>query len=425
MSPIGVNTPKAIAKKSSTKTASGKDKSEKKVGKRRGPLRPEQRQQAHEIRKLRACLRCKFLKKVCDKGEPCGGCKPSHARLWQVPCTRIDIKDIAYFLKDWNADYERHVTLGFSVANIKGFSPSERMLYVTHGYGFVLPIWAREVFVHDDSCFGVDWVETLGEGPRQFEVPTAKLSAGMEGISHNVISEYLDCHLDQGFDRFVDEYFEGTPFLTQMLKTIHRYYLRSKLPVIRKGLKLVIAYALTLHITMVTGGTLEDAEIGKIDEPGSRYHGQTCAPVMINFQVKKAMADMWRELMKDILEELSALHSSVYSGEKLKNWPTIFILAILILAVWELMQFDQHYRVPDEGAANKFCKEMESVPVGVIVGLFCAISTKLPGFLEWDTRKHANVLNNNVAACDTMTEVRSHVEKHGEFPLDLNHNDIR
>jgi len=414
MSPIGV-TPKVSAKKSSTKTSSGKEKSEKRVGKRRGPLRPEQRQQAHEIRKLRACLRCKFLKKVCDKGEPCGGCRPSHARLWQVPCTRIDIKDIAYFLKDWNADYERHVTLGFSVANIKGFSQSERMLYVTHGYGFVLPIWAREVFVRDEGCFGVDWVETLGEGPRQFEVTTAKLSAGMDGISHSVISEYLDCHLDQGFDSFVDEYFEGTPFLTQMLKTIHRYYLRSKLPVIRKGLKLVIAYALTLHITMVTGVPPEDAEVGKIDDPGSRYHGHTCAPVMINFQVKKAMADMWRELMKDILEELSALYSSVYSGEKLKNWPTIFILAILILAVWELMQFDQHYRVPDEGAATKFCKEMESVPVGVIVGLFCAISTKLPSFLEWDTRKHAHVLNNNIAACDTMTEVRSHVEKYGKF----------
>jgi hypothetical protein len=105
----------------------------------------------------------------------------------------------------------------------------------------------------------------------------------------------------------------------------------------------------------------------------------------------------------------------VYSGEKLKNWPTIFILAILILAVWELMMFDQHYRVPDDGAIKKFCNEMESVPVGVIVGLFCAISTKLPSFLEWDTRKHAHVLNNNIAACDTMTEVRSHVEKYGKL----------
>jgi hypothetical protein len=136
---------------------------------------------------------------------------------------------------------------------------------------------------------------------------------------------------------------------------------------------------------------------------------------MINFQVKRAMADLWRDLMKEVLEELSALYSSVYNGEKFKNWPTIFMLAALILSVWEMMQFDSYYRVPDEGVADKFCNEMEHVPVGVIVGLFGAISTKLPTFLEWDTEKHGSVWNGNVAVCDTMTAVRSHVEKHGKI----------
>ena len=37
---------------------------EKRIGRRKGPLRPEQRKQAGEIRKLGACLRCKFLKKT-------------------------------------------------------------------------------------------------------------------------------------------------------------------------------------------------------------------------------------------------------------------------------------------------------------------------------------------------------------------------
>lgn len=37
---------------------------EKRVGRRKGPLRPEQRKQACEIRKLGACIRCKFLKKT-------------------------------------------------------------------------------------------------------------------------------------------------------------------------------------------------------------------------------------------------------------------------------------------------------------------------------------------------------------------------
>jgi hypothetical protein len=156
-----------------------------------------------------------------------------------------------------------------------------------------------------------------------------------------------------------------------------------------------------------------------IEDEDSRYNGKIIAPVMINFQIKCALADMWRELQKEILEELSSLYSSVYSGDRLKNWPTIFMLASILLAVWEEMQFDCHYRVPDQAAVNKFCNDMETTPVGVIVGLFHAISQKLPSFTEWDTRRHGQLLNNNVAVCDAMTEMKDHVIKHGMFFFNL------
>ncbi len=397
------------------RTSNGKKgDTEKRVGRRRGPLLPEQRKQASEIRKLRACLRCKFLKKTCDKGEPCAGCQPSHARLWQVPCTRIDIKDIGYFMKDWKADYERHMGRGVSVYNITGFSQKEELLWITHGYGFAIPVRAREVYVTDDSCFNVDWVETDHEEPTEFESRTERMSAGSEGISSEALSEYLDKHLDGPFEEFVDEYFEGTPFITEILKTAHRYYVKEKVPVIRKALKLVLAYNLTLHVTMVENRGDEHPMEGLVDDDESKYNGKIIAPVMINFQIKCALADMWRELQKEILEELSSLYSSVYSGDRLKNWPTIFMIASILLAVWEEMQFDCHYRVPDQAAVNKFCTDMETTPVGVIVGLFHAISQKLPAFTEWETRRHGQLLNNNVAVCEAMTEMREHVSKHGK-----------
>jgi hypothetical protein len=416
-SPLDGKTTKAVISKKSSPTAARKDStgSEKKVGRRRGPLRPEQRQQAHEIRKLRACLRCKFLKKTCDKGEPCGGCRPSHARLWQVPCTRMDIKDIAYFMKDWKADYERHVTLATSISNIKGFGTLERTIYITHGYGHYLPINAREVFVRDEDCFDVDWVETNNSvDAEDFELTTHRLSAGLEGVSISLLSEYLDRHLDQNFEEFVDDLFEGTKFLTEILKTAYRYYKKEKTPSVRKALKLILAYNLTTHVTLVEGISEEEEFDGKVEDPRSKYHGKILAPVMINFQVKAALADMWRELQRDILEELSSLYSSVYSGDKLKNWPTIFMLATILLAIWEEMQFDAHYRVPDEKAVNKFCEDMETTPVGVIVGLFQAISTKLPGLQEWDTRKHHQLLGSNPAICEALTEVKGHVNKYGK-----------
>jgi hypothetical protein len=263
-----------------------------------------------------------------------------------VPCTRIDIKEIAYFMKDWRADYDRHVTLGASVGNIKGFADTERTLFITHGYGHYLPVRAREVFVRDERCFGLDWVETMNSLPEEYSVNTEKLSAGMEGVSTHLLSDYLDRHIDGGFPGFVDEYFEGTPFLTEMLKTAYRFWLREKTPVIRKSLKLLLAYNLTQHVTMVQGIPDEEDFLGKITDETSKFFGKTVAPVMINFQIKCAMADMWRELQKDILIELSRLYSSVYTKDKLKHWPTIFMVASILLGVWEEMQFDSHYRIP-------------------------------------------------------------------------------
>lgn len=398
------------------RTSNGKKDTEKRVGRRKGPLLPEQRKQAGEIRKLRACLRCKFLKKTCDKGEPCAGCQPSHARLWQVPCTRIDIKEINYFMKDWKADYERHVGKGVTVYNIKGFSEKEELMWITHGYGFAIPIMAREVYVTDDSCFMIDWTETIHKEPLEFDVRTQRMSAGSNGVSKDALSEYLDKHIDGPFEDFVDNYFEGTPFITEILKTAHRYYMKERLPVIRKALKLVLAYNLTLHVTMIQHQGEASPEVdGLIDDEDSKFFGKTFAPVMINFQIKLALADMWRDLQKDVLEELSALYSSVYSGDRLKNWPTIFMLASILLAVWEEMQFDCAYRVPDAASVDKFCNDMETTPVGVIVGLFHAISQKLPAFTEWETRKHGQLLNNNVAVCDAMTEMRQIVTKHGMY----------
>ncbi|KAM6481548.1 hypothetical protein HDV62DRAFT_65167 [Trichoderma sp. SZMC 28011] len=413
-SPIA-KTPKTVVRRISNGKKDGS--TEKKVGRRKGPLLPEQRKQASEIRKLRACLRCKFLKKTCDKGEPCAGCQPSHARLWQVPCTRIDIKDIGYFMKDWKADYERHMDRGVSVYNVKGFAQKETLMWITHGYGFALPVMVREVYVADDSCFSVEWVESYvtTNDTIDFETRTEKLDVGAEGIRIDALSEYLDKHIEGPFEDFIDDHFEGTPFITEILKTAHRYYVKEKMPVIRKALKLVLAYNLTMHITMVESQGSEMPLDGQIDDEDSKYYGRTVAPVMINFQIKCALADMWRELQKDILEELSALYSGVYSGEKMKNWPTIFLLASILLAVWEEMQFDCHYRVPDPVAVNKFCNDMETTPVGVIVGLFHAISQKLPAFTDWDTREHGHLLHNNVAVCDAMTEVRQHVIKHEAY----------
>lgn len=65
---------------------------------------------------------------------------------------------------------------------------------------------------------------------------------------------------------------------------------------------------------------------------------------------------------------------------------------------------------------EKFCNDMETIPVGVIVGLFQAISQKLPAFTDWETQKHHHLLFSNPDVCNTMTEVREHVKQYGKRP---------
>ncbi|KAL9621170.1 MAG: hypothetical protein Q9160_004421 [Pyrenula sp. 1 TL-2023] len=416
---------KTVTTKYSAKSTD-KASAEKRVGRRKGPLRPEQRRQAQEIRKSQKCIRCKFLLKTCDKGNPCDGCKSkSHARPWTVPCTRTTIRDLGYFLRGWGVDYERISALGFPITNVKGFSSKEDLLYITHGYGHWFPLSAREVYLRDDSALGVNWMEAKSSesGVRhnqQFEADTAKLSVGTEDVSFELMIDYLDRHINECFENFVDAHFNGTPFLTECLKTIHRYFQRDQSVILRKALRLIIAYNLTFNLTMMKDESQYRAEseyraTGYVRNPDSRLFGQTVAPVMINVKVKGCLADVWRVTHRELLEELDALYSSVYSGHKLKEWDKIFFTTLAILAVWEEMQFDCRYRILDEGYCQKFCSEMEGTPVGVLIGLLRAISQKLPPLEDWSTEKHGPILFNwNSSLHDALSEMREHVRKYGE-----------
>jgi len=390
--------------------------SQRRVGCRKGPLRPEQRQQAHEIRKKRACLRCKFLKKTCDTGDPCAGCRPSHARLWQVPCTRVDIRDLGTFLNDFKADFCKKSSL-FENLLVHSFDEVDMTLYITHGFGFFLPVPAREVVVTNQKCLRVKWVE--GAEKKRYKAKTASLSVGHSGIDIIKLAEYIDMHLNNDFEGFITSYFCGTPFVTEILQTVYRYYVKTQNEFIRTALRLFLTYTLTVSITMVEGLPEPDQSLGRVSDRGSRFFGQTPAPGMINYEIKSALAKLWRDLQKEVLEDLSSLYSSVYQGDKLRHWPTIFMVATILLVIWEMMQYDMHYREKDSEKVEKFCHDMESTPVGVIVGLFQAISQKLPTFPEWSTEKHGQSLNNDVPICEALTEVRQHIEKHGELLIIL------
>ncbi|KAB8336993.1 hypothetical protein FH972_021297 [Carpinus fangiana] len=247
----------------------------KRIGRRKGPLTSDQRRQAGEIRKLKACIRCKFLKKTCDPNGPCAGCKPSHARLWMVPCTRLDIRELHYFMDDWKVDYDRHMNKGITVSNIIDYSPREQQIFIGHGFGDFISISAREVYVRDDKIFRVDWVETIGEKPDT-----------------------------------VDGVVTDRPFPLPKDPASH---------------------------------VAKRSEVLRYVQPDAACH------------------------------------------------------------------FDSFYRMDIPENAMKFCHEMESVPVGVITGLFSAISQRMPALRDWNTAQHGAMFSGHEfhqELCETVEKTR-------------------
>lgn len=335
---------------------------------------------------------------------------------------------MGYFVNGWNVDHERHTTLAMPQGNIISIhtgdaAPDVHTLWVSHGYGLCFSVEAQEVVFRDNTFSLVDWSESQKGGVGRFNASTANFS--IPTINDDLLMEYIDRHLGPKFPDFVRKHFQGTEFLTEMLLTAHRFHKKTNNPVVKKALKLLVAYNLTQQVSFIEQPTQAVYE-GKIRDPSSKFHSKNVAPMLINQAIKTAMAQMWRELQRDVLTDLGVLFHKVYTGDKLKNWPTIFIVASLLLAVWEEMQFDAHYREPDHDVVEKFCTEMEEKPVGVIVGLFHAISQKVPAFSEWDTDLHHHLLHSNEAACEVMDEVKDHFHKHGKqyhlrTPISLSH----
>ena len=106
-----------------------------------------------------------------------------------------------------------------------------------------------KAFVVRDERGGSDRQSRASRGPAGYEVSTAKMSAGTEGISTTMLSDYLDRHIDGGktFVNFVDEYFEGTPFLSQMLKTAKSWLMKLRFKFLRRP-QLFLGTAIALFL---------------------------------------------------------------------------------------------------------------------------------------------------------------------------------
>ncbi|KAL1637339.1 hypothetical protein SLS58_009348 [Diplodia intermedia] len=155
--------------------------------------------------------------------------------------------------------------------------------------------------------------------------------------------------------------------------------------------------------TLMERDSIGENTEGRVTIPDSHYYGETLAPGIIDKAIKYELTALWRSYHYEVLEELSSLFASVYSGDRLRNWPAIFTVTTTLLMVWERMQYE--FRRKDTTKGEELCAEMGRIAVPVLTGLVQAISQKLPSFTEWDTKKHQHLLGSNEATNYLMTEI--------------------
>lgn len=151
----------------------------------------------------------------------------SHAvriRPWLVPCTQIDISELTCFLKDYNDDEH----CGSSKTGDSA-APSYPV-HITHGHRVSLRIMPGKTLAED--CMYLDFIGTARRARLRF--PALRIIPGPAATTAKnyvaLLSDYLESYLYIGFDAFLPDTFEGSPFTTRLLETAHRFWRRTKQP---------------------------------------------------------------------------------------------------------------------------------------------------------------------------------------------------
>jgi len=248
----------------------------------------------------------------------------------------MTISEIGYFLKDWETGGE---SFGGSII-LEPFSRSQETDFVSHGCGHMMPLTTGEATASGPKEPQVDWDESRLELPVSPGVSTSSLVSERPVIEPPVLSGYIDRHLDSNFEDFLNNHYESTPFTIRLLRASYHFYLQSDSPALREALKLVIAYDLTLHKTLVEQLHSSQRTAGEVLDSPSRNYDKTRTSVKLDHETNVALDQEWRRLHEILLQNLDSLYASVYSRDKLKNFPIILLLSLIVLTIWENYQVD-------------------------------------------------------------------------------------
>ncbi|KAH6661963.1 hypothetical protein B0J14DRAFT_687579 [Halenospora varia] len=318
-----------------------------KLARRTRPLTGDTRAKAKQMRRMRACLRCRVAKISCDPGEICIPCLKAQASMLPCKlCVRAHLKDyLSLFLPERAVRPFQKAWIDQVMENkISGYGSSEYKVCLSSGPSYPPILVTVQAFRTKDPSFSVlkkIVPENEGRAPAFVEFYSPPL--GITDFTQDLDGK-LRTHIQGivgGERNFGEVSYGNTSRLTWDVHEAVRLYQwgTQASQLLRKSLKL---YAMQFFMTktIVLLRSEPDAVLEHLPGP-SELNIQKPNLRIISIQIKHVMYSLIRDTYAEVLEELE----ESLRPKDLASWAPSFCCILILCMCAEMVQITTDHRV--------------------------------------------------------------------------------
>ena len=259
----------------------------------------------------------------CDGRDPCVECNHANSLDRNRRCIRLGAQDVICCLDGWKVDYEYHDHLSTSTQSCVALAEAPQVIIrFTHGLGPTEAIFISKTLIERKASSDLFKAPAMPYHPRS----TSDIIYCATPFD---LDRYLEQHIDDNFERFLDSSPLMVAFTRQFLRTARKNLIRKGAPWLRDALKLIVAYNLTFHdLTICSTDKSTTPANDNSTNPISRDIFST--PTALNAKMKHALAAEWRRFHTETLSKLFKIECA---------GPLLMLLSGILLITWEEMQY--------------------------------------------------------------------------------------
>ncbi|EGS20523.1 gal4-like Zn(II)2Cys6 binuclear cluster DNA-binding domain-containing protein [Thermochaetoides thermophila DSM 1495] len=294
---------------------------------RKGPLAEESRKAALDVRRKGACFHCHARKVGCDAQRPCKNCMRLAQQVPQVVCWRFPDFSIILFPEFIRGHLRKEKVAQFVADNVESFTvggvemPCDVELFSGFGMRAVLKLRAK-FFTAKGADALQHWHAQLRNNEMALTLRgAAPIALEMGGMAGNdgggsgsgdtqrselkkKLKEYINAIVDEPwFPELMTPPPHHTEIPRKVLRIVHEYERRSKLPVVRSALSIyAMHYVMTRQLCMTRDNLAKLQPTGLVpNAPGMPF----VTPRVLNRQIKAVLDDMMRHEMDKVFDDFA------------------------------------------------------------------------------------------------------------------------